>query len=480
MPNEVRAFGGFMDFALGINSVSGDIRGQAVTRTPAAAVPNADGQTVIFHVHSVTSTEDIKKALGVSAEVSAAFIGGGGSASFDFAESSNIHSFSSFLLVSSNVTNASTHMLNEEILPVAAALVAAGQSDRFREEFGDRYIKGIETGGAFFAIIEVQTTDSTDQTNVAASLSVEAFIGGAEQLKSHFNSSNLSSLSTHHLDINSLQVGGQAASAQQFTTADQMLDAAAKFATTVHDHPVAYRVELQDYQSLNLPPPPNAADIQNAKDVLSDCASRREAWLRFRNDIAFTMNNPTQFETPASDLSALDGQAAKALNTINLGASACLNDLKACKFSDVAEPDRSKLPNRKAGTASKPDGVWRPDDNTFDVSQLEIVSTGPGQANVIVTFRHGQNAPIVKSTTATLDNSANMYRSPNIVKQLLGVEHLRTMEFHRVAFSNAIVGNTTTVIQTVVGDIPNDPHPLLNARHGQPDINLTAVFRRQL
>src|SRR5258708_5673722 len=101
MANDIREFTSFMDFGLGIDSVSGDVRGQAVTRTPANAVPNADGQTVIFHVHSVTSITDVKKALGVSVEAKAAFIGGAGSASFNFSESSNLHSFSSFLLVSS-------------------------------------------------------------------------------------------------------------------------------------------------------------------------------------------------------------------------------------------------------------------------------------------------------------------------------------------------------------------------------------------
>ena len=63
MPNETRAFTSFMDFALGVDSVSGDIRGQAVTRIPAAPVPNADGQTVMFHVQSVTSSADVKKGF---------------------------------------------------------------------------------------------------------------------------------------------------------------------------------------------------------------------------------------------------------------------------------------------------------------------------------------------------------------------------------------------------------------------------------
>lgn len=354
MPNEIREFNSFMDFALGFNSVRGDIRGQAITRTPAAPAPG-DGQTVTFHARSVTSIADIQKALAVSAEASAVFLGGGGSASFDFSENSNFHSFSAFLLVTSFVTNASTHMLNEQLrdgtpdAPGPKALIAAGLMDRFTEEFGDFYIKGIETGGKFFAIIEVQTSDSTDQTNVATSLSVNAFVGGAESLNAHFKSAQMQSLSTHKLEINSLQIGGQGDGAKQFLTADEMLNAASNFAKTVFDHPVHFRVELQDYQSLDLPPPPNAADIQNAKDVIADCATLRATWLQFRNDIAFILANPAQFEPPQTDLSALDDKGADALNLINRAASRCLNNLKDCQFVSTPPPDRSKLPKRKAG-----------------------------------------------------------------------------------------------------------------------------------
>lgn len=352
MPNQLRPFTSFMDFGLGYNSATDDIRGLAVSGgTIKSAGDGADGQTVIFHVHSVSSMSDVKQSLGVSVEAAAVFLGGGGSASFDFSESSSLHSFSAFLLVSSFVTNASTHMLGEQLSDQGNKLIANGQMDkRFVEEFGDLYIKGIETGGTFFATIEVQTTDSTDQTKVAASLSVNAFVGGgAESLKSHFNSDSMQSLSTHHLEINSLQVGGKAASAKQFVTVDEMLAAAANFAATIADHPVPYRVELQDYKSLNLPDPPNAADLQNAKDVLADCVARREAWLQYRNDIAFILTNPTQFETPPVDLNVLDQDSAVALNQIKQSASTCLNAIQSCKFDPTARvPDRSKLPKRKA------------------------------------------------------------------------------------------------------------------------------------
>jgi hypothetical protein len=355
MANDIRPFNSFMDFALGFNSATGEIRGQAVTRTPASPVPNADGQTVLFHVHSVTEISDVKKSLGVSVEAQAAFLGGGGSAAFDFAESSSLHSFSSYLLVSSFVTNASTHMLNEELLPSAKELVAAGRPDRFLQEFGDLYVKGIETGGEFFALVEVQTSDSTDQTNVAASLSVVAFAGGgAESMKAHFSSDSMKSLSTHHLDIASLQISGKGRSAKQFLSAEEMLAAASDFATTVNDHPVSYRVELQDYQSLNLPPPPNAADIQNAKDVLADCAARRDSLLQFRNDIAFILKNPEQFETPSTDLSVLESVTTTALNQIKAAASKCLNDIQTCQFISPPEPDRSKLPKRISHPPSPP------------------------------------------------------------------------------------------------------------------------------
>ncbi|MHB9841920.1 hypothetical protein Q8F57_044880 [Paraburkholderia terrae] len=359
MANPTRQFESFMDFGLGFDSATGNIRGLAVTRTPAAPVPGADGQMVRFHVHSVTTISEVKSALGVSADASFAGISGSGSASVEFAESSELHSYSCFLLVSSSVTNASTHMLDEKLITgpgSPAELIASGNLDRFHDAFGDLYIKGIETGGQFFAIIQIATSDSTDQTNVAASLSVTAFVGaGVGSLQSHFNSSAMSSLSTHHLDIFCLQNAGQGVSQQQFTTIDEMLTAATNFAETALKHPVAFRVELMDYVSLNLPPPPNAVDIQNAKDVLADSAARREAWLQFRNDIAFILQNPAQFNTPPVDLGALDSDGSRALNQISAAASTCLNNLSACRFvTNVPEPDRSKLPSRRSAIVVAP------------------------------------------------------------------------------------------------------------------------------
>jgi hypothetical protein len=127
-----------------------------------------------------------------------------------------------------------------------------------------------------------------------------------------------------------------------------MLAAASDFATTVADHPVPYRAELQDYRALDLPAPPNAAELQNAKDVLADCGARREAWLQYRNDIAYIVANPAQFETPPVALSVLDQESATALNQIKTSASTCLNAIKSCAFTSASLPDRSKLPNRKS------------------------------------------------------------------------------------------------------------------------------------
>ena len=344
MANAIKDFSTFMDFALGMDSVSGDVRGQAVSRMPQAPVPNTGGQTISFHVQQLETMEDLHTALGLAVDANASIGMFGGSEKFDFAQSSNFHSYSVFLMVSILVGNASQHMLGETLLPGIVDQVSTNP-DSFRAAFGDLYIKGMETGGEYYAIVEIQTSSTDDQTNISQQLDASGFFG-SDSVDTTFTSSFDKVTGSRSLTVNVFERGGAGVGAAQSVDVGTMLNKAMNFPVAVQTSPVAYRVELQDYVSLDLPPPPNAVDIQNAKDVLQDDASQRNVLLQFRNDLAYIRSHPDQFETPTTDLNTLDNQAADALNQISKAASACLNDIKVCQFVKVTMPDAGKLPKR--------------------------------------------------------------------------------------------------------------------------------------
>lgn len=143
----------------------------------------------------------------------------------------------------------------------------------------------------------------------------------------------------------------------------------------------------------------------------------------------------------------------------------------------VRVPSDSDLVQASAPPAASPpppvaavrlDGVWMPESEPeFDVAKLEIVTTAAGQLSVIVTFKHGQNAPIVKTTTASLDGTGT-YNTPTIVKQVFrgaGIGHRAIPDNHKISIGTPD-GNRMRVIQTVL------------ARSGKPNTDLPTMFKR--
>lgn len=350
MGNPLKDWESFMSPGLGYNTASSIIRGQSVTIQP--LVSTGDGQTVLFSCHKTESVDDVYSQIGLSVDASASAGLFGGTDKFDFVQSKSLHSYSVFLVVSIKVSNPTQHMLGEQLLPAAADLLAKGDNDQFLASFGDYYIKGIESGGEFFAIIEIQTTGTNDQNSVSNSLDVAGFFGdGGAELQGNFTSQFQTVTQSRSLDISSYQKGGQGDGAKQKVTPGELLDKALNFANDVFMHPVPYRAELQDYVSLNPPNPPNVIDIQNAKDVLQQYATNRNMLLQFINDVTFILSNPDQFDAPAAgvDLNALANQARATINEIKQAASSCMGDVRTCKLIAMSLPDRRVLPSRKQG-----------------------------------------------------------------------------------------------------------------------------------
>ena len=344
-------FAEFMDFGLGIDDVNGKIRNMAVTGATPTGVPGTGGQVVQFRLIKTESLEQVHKSLGLSVDGSASYMMVSGSEKFSFVESSSFQSYSVFLLVQITVTNTSTHLLGEQLVPSAVDLLANGNTVRFRQEFGDLYIKGIETGGEFWSIIEIQTTDTQDQTEISNQLDVGGFFGaGSADVKTSFTSSFQKVTANHSLKIQAFQVGGAGEGAKQQVSIGEVIEKAQNFASEVLLKPVAYRVELQDFGALNIPEPPNPIDVQNAKDVLQRFAEDRAVLIQLQNDIVYIKQQPGQFDVfDDNSLTALAGQVAVTLNQITQGASHCFNDVKACVFQASSIPSRSLLPNRKSG-----------------------------------------------------------------------------------------------------------------------------------
>ncbi|MDQ1419844.1 MAG: hypothetical protein QOJ52_1806, partial [Acidimicrobiaceae bacterium] len=193
-----------MEYGMGLDSPHGKSLNLGVLGD-ASSIPNASGDVVTFELTQVSSDEDLQTALGVSASASAGIGCFGASASMDFAQKCHVHNHSVFLLVLVDVNLAFSQIRAPKIDPAAAALLANGDSSRFQAMYGDSFVRGMRTGGRYFAVAEIQTTDSTDQHSLSMSLQGSY---GPFSAKGSFSESFSQAISTKSMKITSHHEGG--------------------------------------------------------------------------------------------------------------------------------------------------------------------------------------------------------------------------------------------------------------------------------
>jgi hypothetical protein len=335
-------------YCVGVDTPSGEARNIAATGSP-SPVPGAGGDIVAFSMTEVSTVEDLHTALGISASVSGGFGLFSASARFTYANQCTVHSNSVFLVVSVTVTNAFQSIPAPGITADASKLLAAGNDKRFRDEFGDMFVRGIMTGGQFFGVIQVITRDQSDSRDVSASLSA-SYAGFSAS--GTFDSSFSKTVSTHQTKVTCYREGGDfvrngQSGAPVPTQVDAMIDAATSFPRTVRGNAVAYTALLDGYSILPLPNPPNFIDLQQQKDVLTQCAALRDQDLQWINDISYIAQNQDQFiNVDPAALNNWRNDVSADLNTIAAAASAALNDPAAARVPSDLRITALTLPQR--------------------------------------------------------------------------------------------------------------------------------------
>jgi len=328
----------------------------------------------------VSTVQDLHTALGISASASGGFGLFSISARMDFAKKCQVHSSSVFLVVSVSVTEAFESIPAPGITGDASGLLASGKTQRFQDEFGDMFVRGINAGGQFFGVIEVITRNQADSTDVSVGLSASY---AAFSASGSFDSSFAKAVSTHQTKVTCHREGGDFVrngqpGAPVPTQVDAMIDAATSFPRTVQGNAIAYTALLDSYSILPLPNPPNFIDLQLQKDVLAQCASLRDQDWQWLNDITYIAQNQDQFigVDPAA-LNSWRNDLSADLNTIAAAASAALNDPKAAQVPANLRITALTLPQR-VSQAPPPGPVRVPDFRglTFDVVDALSQSTG--------------------------------------------------------------------------------------------------------
>ena len=337
-----------LDYGVGIDSPSGTALNVAVTGDP-SQIPNAGGQVFDYMMNELTSEEDLQTALSISVEANGGIGVFSASARMDYAKSCQMNSSSVFLLVRIQVTNAFTMIKQPGISPAAATLLANGNVTAFQQQYGDMFVRGLQTGGCFYGVIEIETKSETDKQTVSASVSAAyGLFGGSGS----FSSSFTQTVSSRNVKVTCYLEGGTIPDPVP-TTVEALMSAASTWPQTVANKAVPYTALLDGYSVLPLPSPPNYIDLQQEQDVLNQCSLWRNQDLQTLNDIAYINTYPSQFVNPnAAQLEQWQNDISQDLNTIAAAASNALNNPAQAKLPTLQLPPPVQLPQRVAGTAA--------------------------------------------------------------------------------------------------------------------------------
>ena len=343
------------DLGIGLDSRNASPMGMAI-QGKASQVDLASGATVRFEINRIKSTAELEDKLDITAQASyAAGPFADVSGRFGFAQSSKIEKSSLSFAITSIIKLAHVSINEPQLTPEASSLV--DNSLIFQSKFGDMFVRGLDRGGYFCAVMKLSTKDSDQAQEISASLS------GAYALFSAEAKTKFDKIQNDHQSEVSISVyheGGPLGLIMN--TLNDPSQFYAMFQTWLKsfvDDPnhmaVPYAATLAPIAIANGPLPPNANDDEFARDVLVRCAKERSECLDNLNMMDVIIQAPTHytFTAPVSIASITDAARGyqEDLQLIHAAASATMN-----------HPSSAKLPAAYAADTKQayPQGI-RPD-----------------------------------------------------------------------------------------------------------------------
>ena len=234
------------------------------------------------------------------------------------------------------------------------------------------FVRGMYRGGLFVGMMQVETQHEGDATSISGELSGSyGFFSADVQAKfketiERYNASVYCSMFHIGGPVN-LHINDPSKPEELLQNANAFLDS---FNSTPDAVAKPYSVTLAPISIASGPLPLNAAQIEQAQDVLAFCAKRRSALMDQQNLLQYIADNPSKFEftgnvsiativkTASDTQDDLDLIAACASNAINDPANAVRPDMYAhqhnATFPKATMPDPLPTPKRTPGTVVIP------------------------------------------------------------------------------------------------------------------------------
>lgn len=322
-------FEGSFDFGIGLDSTNASPMGKAV-QGAVTRVSDAGAGSVLFQILRIEDTHELEQKLGIDAKASYSagpFANISGRASF--AQSVKINESSLFMAISAVIVLGHESINDPQLSPAAAALV--DNPETFHVRFGDMFVRGIDRGGLFLAVMQMDTDSKETSKSISSQLSgaYGLFSADAQQkfdeVQKDFHS-DLTISVYHEGGPIGLVVQKLGDPVEFFTMLQTWLKS---FVDDPNGMSVPYAATLAPIAIANGPLPLNAADAEHAEDVLITCAKQRSEMFDRLNLMNAIIHAPEryQFTSPITmaDIRAAAAGYEKDLDLIAATASAAMN-----------------------------------------------------------------------------------------------------------------------------------------------------------
>ncbi len=391
-------FRGSETLGRGYNVLVGEAVGKAleiVTTEKAVS-----GQEAFYDVQIVETHESLMESFGLSIEASGRYGMFSAEGKFALSEKSSFNSQSTFVVASCRIKNAFEIADQIHILPEAQQL--REKPDLFKTAFGTSFVRGLQTGGEFYAVLQVTSTDSATQKSLGASFQADCQgLVASLSFSAKYDQAKASTQSETHISVTVYQRAGQDEQLSYTSDAAAVIQRLKDFPRIAHENPCGYEAEIADYNTLALPMI-NEEEVADREMALADCARLRLKYMTYRNDIEFARQNRQFFdELPAdTDLETSWNAYSRAVGLVQRHAQVIASRSEPPTVFDLSEANpplslpvvllkRKNVPS----TVSVPVVVGLP----LEAAQSNLTQVGLASTSnsVAVTAESGQTVNVV-------------------------------------------------------------------------------------
>lgn len=241
------------EIGMGFNSASGLAVGTALESFTVGANPDAGGMEVTASITIVNSHEELMENLGMSFEAQGRYGFYSGSAKAKFSESSNFNTTSTFLIARCLVENPLKRGKNFKVTAAAQGLLNSQQFDEFKKAFGDSFVRGLQTGGEFYAVIRITSVSTSTQSSLAATLQGEANgLVASGSFKVAFETASSSASTRSEFTATMFQKAGSGAQIAPTVEISEVISRFKQFPSIASASAAAYETEVATYDTIPL------------------------------------------------------------------------------------------------------------------------------------------------------------------------------------------------------------------------------------